>query len=55
MPKTPKMYTEPVEVRRKLAKAYRKDAANPKWTPAERAEFARMADSWARTLPKEKS
>lgn len=49
----PKIHSEPVDVRRKLAAAYSKEAADPKWTPTERAEFSRMADSWARTLPKE--
>jgi hypothetical protein len=48
----PAMYTVPEAVRRKLAAAYRKIAAGKRFTPAERAEFARMADAWERTLPK---
>jgi hypothetical protein len=52
--KAPKPYTEPPAVRRKLADSYRKLANGKKYTPAERAEFARMADSWERTLPKKK-
>ena len=52
MKQTPR-YTEPEHVRRKLAEAYRKEAGNPRWKKAERAEFARMADSWERTLPKD--
>jgi len=50
----PQLYTEPPAVRRKLAASYRKLAEGRKYTPAERAEFARMADSWERTLPKKK-
>lgn len=43
---------EPVEVRRKMAEEYRRLAVGKKYTPAERAEFLRMADAWAKTLPK---
>lgn len=46
-------YTEPVAVRRKLAEAYRALANGKKHTPPDRKEFARMADAWAATLPKE--
>jgi hypothetical protein len=35
-----------------LVAEYRKIAAGKRFTPAERAEFARMADKWERTLPK---
>jgi len=49
-----KLYTEPPAVRRKLAASYRKLAEGKRYTPAERAEFARMAQSWERTLPKKK-
>ena len=44
---------EPVAVRRKLAAAYRALAERKKHTPAERKEFARMAEAWVATLPKE--
>ena len=44
---------EPESVRRKLAVAYWALADGTKHTPAERKEFARMADAWAATLPKE--
>ena len=47
----PMMMTEPESVRRKLAAAYRKRAADPKLSDEDRAEFARMADMWAATLP----
>jgi len=50
----PKLYTELEGVRRKLAAAYRKLATGERFTPAERAEFARMADAWAATLPQKK-
>ena len=40
----------PATARRKLAADYRKQAADPKWTEAERAEFVRMAEAWERTL-----
>jgi hypothetical protein len=40
----------PATVRRKLAADYRKQAADPKWTAAERAEYVRMAEAWERTL-----
>jgi len=46
-------YTEPEAARRKLSAAYRKRAGDKRYTQAERAEFARMADAWAATLPKE--
>jgi hypothetical protein len=50
----PQLYTEPPAVRRKLAESYRKLANGKKYTPAERAEFAEMAKTWERTLPKKK-
>ena len=40
----------PASARRKLAADYRKQAADPKWTQAERAEFLRMAEAWERTF-----
>ena len=40
----------PAIARRKLAADYRKQAADPKWTEAERVEFVRMAEAWERTL-----
>ena len=43
----------PAAARGKLVTGYRKLATVKKYTEAERAEFARMADSWAATLPKE--
>lgn len=46
-----KLYREPEAVRRKLAAAYRALAADPQRPVEERAEFARMADAWAATLP----
>ena len=49
-PKTAMAYTEPEAVRRKLAAAYRKIAEGRRFTPAERAEFGRMADAWEATL-----
>ncbi|MCY2954819.1 MAG: hypothetical protein NTU53_23050 [Planctomycetota bacterium] len=52
--KTHSTHREPEYVRRKLAAAYRKRAADPTLKPLERAEFARMAEAWAKTLPKEK-
>jgi hypothetical protein len=48
----PTTYTEPESVRRKLAEAYRERSKETRWTPAERASFARMAESWERTLSK---
>ena len=36
--------------RRKLVAAYRRLAQGRRFTPAERAEFARMASAWERTL-----
>lgn len=50
-PKTD-LHTEPEPVRRKLANAYRKRSFETRWTAAERTTFARMAESWERTLPK---
>jgi hypothetical protein len=43
-------YPDPEPVRRKLAAAFRESATDPRHTPAERAEFARMAAAWERTL-----
>ena len=48
----PEMNPLPERVRRKLAAQYRLEAENPKRKEIERAEFARMADAWERTLPK---
>ena len=50
-PQPQPMHTVPESARRKLAAAYRKQAAGKRFTPAERAEFARMAEAWERTLP----
>jgi hypothetical protein len=51
----PDLHTEPEHIRRGLAESYRKRSMEKRWTDAERAEFARMADSWERTLsPKNK-
>jgi hypothetical protein len=44
-------HTEPQSVRRRLAEAYRRLAADQRFKPAERIAFARMADSWAATVP----
>ena len=44
---------EPEAVRRKMAAAYRALADGTKHTPADRKEFARIANVWAATLPKE--
>lgn len=46
----PRMHTEPLAVRRKLADEYRRQASNPKLTRRERAAFARLADAWQATL-----
>lgn len=43
---------EPEAVRRKLAAEYRRLAESPRHSPAERAEFARMAERWEATLPR---
>ena len=50
-PKASQLYTEPEAGRRKLAAALRKRSMSKRYTEAERAEFARMADAWAATLP----
>jgi len=50
----PNMHTEPEPVRRKLAADYRKRSTEKRWTDEERATFARMAESWERTLPKKR-
>lgn len=42
---------EPEHVRRKLVAGYRKLADGKRLSKAERAEFARTADLWERTLP----
>lgn len=44
-------YPMPEPARRRLVSMYRKRAAEAK-SPAERAEWTRMADNWAKTLPK---
>lgn len=50
-PATSYIGPEPESVRRKFAAELRKLAQQTKWTEAEREEFARMAESWERTLP----
>jgi hypothetical protein len=50
-PATSYIGPEPESVRRKFAAELRKLAQQTKWTEAERGEFARMAESWERTLP----
>lgn len=45
---------EPERVRRKLAEAYRAEAGNKRWKKAERAAFKLMAESWERTLRKQR-
>jgi hypothetical protein len=52
MKKVPTTTTEPLATRKRLAAAYRKRSTDKRLTPAERADFARMADAWERTLPK---
>lgn len=49
---TPTIHTVPEAVRRQLATDYRKRSTEKRWTDEERATFARMAESWERTLPK---
>jgi hypothetical protein len=51
---SPKLHTVPEPVRRKLATDYRKRSLEKRWTESERAAFARMAESWGRTLPQKK-
>ncbi len=53
--KAPTTYAEPEHVRRKLAANLAKLAGSKRFKPAERTEFARMADAWAATLPKKNS
>jgi len=48
------MYAVAEPARRKLAQAFYKRAAGKRFTPAERAEFGRMAEAWQKTLPKKK-
>jgi hypothetical protein len=48
------IYQDAEHVRRKVAAAYRKRSTDKRHSPAERAEFARMADAWKATLPKRK-
>lgn len=52
MKKSAPQYAETEHARRKLAEGYRQEAKNTRWKKAERAEFARMAETWERTLPK---
>ena len=47
-PPTP--YIDPPPVRRRFADELRRLATGRRFTPAERAELARMADAWGRTL-----
>ncbi len=44
-------YKVNVRQRRELAEAYRKLSRGRRFTPAERATFAGMANAWAATLP----
>jgi hypothetical protein len=53
-PKPPAIYTTPQRVRRELARRYGVLAGQSRWTAAERAEFTRMAQAWAATLPPKK-
>lgn len=46
----PPMHTEPPAVRRKLAERYEQMAKDKRFTAAERAEFARIAQRWQATL-----
>jgi hypothetical protein len=46
------LHVVPEHVRRRFADALRRLAGDKRFTPAERIEFARMADAWAKTLPK---
>jgi hypothetical protein len=48
-------YPDSEQARRRIAEAFRKLADGRRFTPAERVEFAQMADGWASTLPKKKS
>jgi len=48
----PRRWAEAEKVRRRLAAAYRKRAAQRRWTPAERMAFARIAEQWEKTLEK---
>jgi len=48
------LHAEPEAVRRKFAEELRKLAGRKRNTPQERAEFLRMADAWAATLPQKK-
>ena len=43
-------YVDPPHVRRRFAELLRARADDPRFTPAEREEFRRMADAWAATL-----
>lgn len=43
-------YVDPPAVRRRFADELRRLATGRKFKPAERAELARMADAWERTL-----
>jgi len=47
---TPNTHTEAEHVRRKLAEAYKLEAANKRWKKNERAAFAFMAASWEKTV-----
>jgi hypothetical protein len=51
-PTPPTIHAEPEHVRRKLAATLARLATGKRFTKAERAEFARMSEAWARTLPK---
>jgi hypothetical protein len=47
----PNMHAEPEHVRRKLAEAYRREAAKTGQRKADRTAFQLMAEAWERTLP----
>ncbi len=47
-------HAEPEHVRKALAESYAKRASSKRYTTAERAAFARMAEAWAKTLPSAK-
>ena len=46
------LHVVPEPARHCFADALRRLAGGKRFTPAERMEFARMADAWAKTLPK---
>lgn len=44
------MQSEALKTRRKLVALYRRLAVDTRFKPAERAQFARMADAWGKSL-----